>query len=56
MNESVWIDLRDALAIHQKALALHGGAEGVRDQALLESALARPNKFMLTRIISIGRT
>ncbi len=45
MNEPVWIDLRDALAIHQKALALHGGAAGVRDQTLLESALARPRQM-----------
>ncbi len=45
MNEPVWIDLREALAIHQKALALHGGAEGVRDQTLLESALARPKQM-----------
>lgn len=34
--------MRDALAIHDRVLALHGGAAGVCDQALLESALARP--------------
>ena len=32
----------DALTIHEKMLALHGGGSGVRDQGLLESALARP--------------
>jgi death-on-curing protein len=31
-----------ALAVHDKQLAEHGGAPGVRDQGLLESALARP--------------
>ncbi len=45
MKEPVWIDLRDALAIHDKMLALHGGAAGIRDQTLLESALARPRQI-----------
>ena len=34
--------MRDALAIHERLLALHGGAEGFGIQGLLESALARP--------------
>lgn len=38
----VWIEEREALAIHDRLLALHGGAAGARDQALLQSALARP--------------
>ena len=38
----IWIELRDALAVHDRMLALHGGAAGVRDQNMLESALARP--------------
>ena len=41
-TEPIWIALRDTLAIHGRLLALHGGASGVRDQGLLESALARP--------------
>ena len=45
MKEPVWIDMRDALAIHDRMLALHGGAEGIRDQTLLESALARPRQM-----------
>ena len=32
------------LAIHDRSLALHGGASGVRDQGQLESALARPRQ------------
>ena len=44
MKEPVWIDVRDALALHDRLLALHGGAPGVRDAALLESALARPHQ------------
>ena len=41
MNEPVWIDERDALALHDRLLALHGGAAGLRDLTLLKSALAR---------------
>jgi death-on-curing protein len=41
----VWIDARDALAFHTQLLAAHGGASGVRDEGLLESALARPRQL-----------
>ena len=41
MRVPVWIDERDALALHDRLLALHGGASGVRDSGLLQSALAR---------------
>ncbi|MGC2209185.1 MAG: type II toxin-antitoxin system death-on-curing family toxin [Candidatus Korobacteraceae bacterium] len=44
MKEPVWIDEHDALALHDRLLALHGGAAGVRDDALLKSALARPQQ------------
>lgn len=37
-----WITRKLALAIHDRQLAEHGGAGGVRDSALLDSALARP--------------
>jgi len=40
----MWVEVRDALAIHDRLLALYGGANGVRDSALLESALARPRQ------------
>lgn len=39
-----WIDRRLALAIHDRQLAEHGGSSGVRDDNLLESALARPQQ------------
>ena len=38
----MWIDAAVALAIHDRQLAEHGGAVGVRDAGALESALARP--------------
>lgn len=37
-----WIDKELALAIHDRQLAEHGGGGGVRDESLLDSALARP--------------
>lgn len=40
----LWIDEHDVLAIHDRLLALHGGASGVRDRGLLQSALARPRQ------------
>ena len=45
MTEPIWIDERDARALHDRLLALHGGAEGVRDGGLLASALARPRQI-----------
>jgi len=41
-----WLSLRDALAAHEEQIAEHGGADGVRDQGLLESALARPQNLL----------
>ena len=43
-KEPTWIGKREVLAIHDRVLAQHGGAGGVRDQGLLESALARPRQ------------
>lgn len=41
----VWIEKPLALAIHDRQLAEHGGTSGVRDEKLLESALARPQRL-----------
>ena len=38
----VWVVEAVVLAAHDEQLAEHGGATGVRDAALLDSALARP--------------
>jgi death on curing protein len=45
-REPRWIEVRDVIAIHGRLLAVHGGAAGLRDQALLESALARPRQHL----------
>lgn len=39
---STWIDSRALLLLHDESLAMFGRASGLRDTALLESALARP--------------
>ncbi len=41
----VWLEKAFALAIHDRQLAEHGGSAGVRDEGLLESALARPQQL-----------
>jgi death on curing protein len=44
--EPVWVLKAAVLSFHLRQLAEHGGGEGVRDEGLLDSALARPlNKF-----------
>jgi death on curing protein len=46
VNEPEWLEIDIVLDFHAEQLALFGGAEGIRDLGLLESALARPiNKF-----------
>jgi death-on-curing protein len=40
----VWIERPLAIAIHERQLAEHGGGIGVRDDNLLDSALARPQQ------------
>jgi len=46
VSELRWLDATIVLDVHAEQLALFGGADGVRDLGLLESALARPlNKF-----------
>lgn len=42
MTEWVWLSPDALLAAHDEQLAEHGGAPGIRDQGLFESALARP--------------
>ncbi|HWY32378.1 MAG TPA: type II toxin-antitoxin system death-on-curing family toxin [Candidatus Acidoferrum sp.] len=45
MKVPVWLDRTDALAIHEMMLAQYGGLAGVRDEGLLESALAKPQNL-----------
>ncbi|GAO40372.1 putative death on curing protein [Sphingomonas changbaiensis NBRC 104936] len=42
MAQWIWVGVDAALAAHRAQIAEHGGGDGVRDEALLESALSRP--------------
>ncbi len=41
-----WIDKQALLLLHGESLAEHGGAAGIRDAGLLDSALARPQNVV----------
>lgn len=46
MTEDVeWIEIDVTLAYHNRQIAEHGGTEGLRDEGLLLSALARPQNL-----------
>ena len=42
MNQPRWISKKAVLAMHSQQLAEHGGSDGIRDETLLDSALAKP--------------
>jgi death on curing protein len=42
VEELRWISKRAVLALHSEQLAEHGGSDGIRDESLLDSALAKP--------------
>jgi death-on-curing protein len=41
-----WISRQALLLLHGESLAEHGGAPGMRDEGLLDSALARPQNLV----------
>ena len=45
MKEPVWLRKDVVLAVQERLLAEYGGSAGVRDDALLESALGRPQNL-----------
>jgi death on curing protein len=60
MKEPVWLQKNVIMAFHEMLLAEHGGAPGMRDEGLLESALGRPiNQFYYeqsTTILELATT
>lgn len=40
--EPRWIGKKALLLLHERSLAEFGGAQGLRDEGLLDAALARP--------------
>ena len=49
-----WLTLDMVLAIHARSLVDHGGAAGIRDQGLLESALSKPLNLAAYSTASLG--
>jgi len=45
VKQPIWLNREDCLAIHEMMLSQHGGLAGVRDEGLLESALAKPQNL-----------
>jgi len=45
MKEPYWLSREECLALHEMMLAQYGGSEGLRDDNLLESALAKPRQL-----------
>jgi death-on-curing protein len=43
--EPIWLQRNALLAIHSRMIAEYGGSDGIRDENLLESALARPQNL-----------
>ena len=44
-----WLTRRAAISIHLRQIQRHGGGDGIRDEGLLESALARPENLAAYR-------
>jgi death-on-curing protein len=56
MKEPLWVSKKAVLAMHSAQLAEHGGSDGIRDETLLDSALAKPrNVFAYTEKPEIFR-
>jgi len=56
VKEPLWLDRRAIIAFHSESLAEHGGSSGIRDEGLLDSALARPkNQFAYAAESDIAR-
>jgi death-on-curing protein len=45
MSEPVWLNRQALELLHSASISEHGGAEGLRDEGLFESALARPQNL-----------
>lgn len=46
MAQIVWLLEETVIAIHHRQISEHGGIEGLRDEGLLASALARPQNVL----------
>ena len=56
MRKPRWLDQRALVLLHAESLAEHGGLWGLRDEAALESAPARPrNVYAYERSADVAR-
>jgi len=56
MSEPLWLDRRVLELLHGESVAEHGGADGLRDEGLFESALARPqNLYAYENVTDMAR-
>ncbi len=46
MTEPYWLTREECMALHSMMLSQHGGLSGVRDENLLDSALAKPRHLL----------
>ena len=46
MAQIVWLLAETVIAIHHRQISEHGGSEGLRDEGLLASTLARPQNLL----------
>ena len=53
MNQPVWLSKVALLLIHRQQMDLFGGPSGVRDEGLLDSALARPVNLLTYKAPSL---
>jgi len=56
MDEPIWVEKQEVLVAHSRQLAEHGGSDGIRDESLLDSALAKPrNVFAYEQSATLPR-
>jgi death-on-curing protein len=56
MSEPVWVRPNVLKLLHGESIAEHGGADGLRDEGLFETALARPqNLFAYEGVDDVAR-
>ena len=46
MTDWIWVESDVAVSAHRNQLAEHGGGDGIRDRALFDSAMARPQNLV----------
>ena len=44
-DEPVWLDIAQVKLLHAESMRLFGGLPGLRDESILESAIARPRNL-----------